>query len=131
MGKVTIHRKKCFSGSALIFQVCCDGKVVASVRNGESTTFNIDAEEHCIQCTATTTGYIYGYNGTVSGSSGGTVGSDVITIPRDTSEIVLHVEMSLSGGFLLSIASIKTDKSRSISHSTSHSSSISLKHSTA
>ena len=90
--KVTIERASSFVGCAAVYQIICDGQVIASIRNGETKVFEIDEKSHTIQCCITSPTMIYG-NGT-SGvyGGGGTTVSDVVNIPSGTQSADLFVK---------------------------------------
>ena len=50
MRLVTISREKKFLHCLSVFQVSCDGEVVATVRNGQEVTFKVNESSHRIQC---------------------------------------------------------------------------------
>ena len=54
MRTVILKREKNFSGSAMLYQVKCDGKLVATLKNGQEKTIELDGERHGIQCFADT-----------------------------------------------------------------------------
>lgn len=90
--KITIERASSFVGCAAVYQIICDGQVIASIRNGETKVFEIDEKSHIIQCCITSPTMIYG-NGTggVYGGGGTTV-SDVVNIPSGTQSADLFVK---------------------------------------
>ena len=94
--KVTIERASSFIGCAAVYQIICDGQVIASIRNGETKVFEIDEKSHAIQCCITSPTMIYG-NGTggVYGGGGTTV-SDVVNIPSGTQSADLFVKNGLA-----------------------------------
>ena len=90
--KITIERASSFVGCAAVYQIICDGQVIASIRNGETKVFEIDEKSHTIQCCITSPTMIYGNgNGGVYGGGGTTV-SDVINIPSGTQSAELFVK---------------------------------------
>lgn len=54
MRTVILKREKNFSGGAMLYQVKCDGKLVATLKNGQEKTIELDGERHGIQCFADT-----------------------------------------------------------------------------
>ena len=89
---VTIERPTHFFGVMTLYQVMCDGKVVASLRDGETKVLEIDGNPHTIQCCSISPTMIDGdYNGWVSGSGGMKV-SDVISIPGGNKPVQLQVK---------------------------------------
>ncbi len=91
MRTVFIQREKKFWGSACIYMVLCDGKTVASIRNGQTVSFIIDDKEHIIQCQQTTPVNFYdGYGG------GGTIFSDVVNVPVGNKDVKLFVSPQLA-----------------------------------
>ena len=94
--KVTIERASSFVGCAAVYQIICDGQVIASIRNGETKIFEIDEKSHTIQCCITSPTMIYG-NGTggVYGGGGTTV-SDVVNIPSGAQSADLFVKNGLA-----------------------------------
>ncbi|MCK9342858.1 MAG: hypothetical protein PHD85_01620 [Bacilli bacterium] len=92
MRNITIERKKSFFGAAVVYQVYCDGKVIASIRNGKKTLFEIDEASHSIQCILIVPNTFYGDgNGGMYGGGGTTV-SDVVNIPSGSQSAELFVE---------------------------------------
>lgn len=90
--KITIERASSFIGCATVYQIICDGQVIASVRNGETKVFEIDEKSHIIQCCITSPTMIYGdgYGGVHGG--GGTTVSDVVNIPSGVQSAELFVK---------------------------------------
>lgn len=90
MRQVIIERKKTFFGGG-VFQVCFDGKVIGTIRNGKSISFAIDEESHLIQCIETSPVTVYGDKNGISGGGGTTV-SDIVNIPSGSKSAFLFVE---------------------------------------
>ena len=94
--KISIERASSFLGCAVVYQIICDGQVIASIRNGETKVFEIDEKSHAIQCCITSPTMIYGNgNGGVYGGGGTTV-SDVVNIPSGTQSADLFVKNGLA-----------------------------------
>lgn len=82
MRTVTLQREKNFLKAMSVYYVYCDEKLVGSVRNGQSISFDIDNNEHIVYCQVTVTMY---------DGDGGTTVSDVVKIPAGEESVNLLV----------------------------------------
>ena len=84
---VAVERESDFRGALAVYQILCDGHVVGSVRNGDTTYFQIDENSHTVQCCKITPIHFDGEHG-----HGGTTISDVVVIPSGTLSAKLVVK---------------------------------------
>ena len=80
--KIIIERQWRFIGSACIYNIFCDGQIIATIRNGEEKIFEIDENAHSIQCGV----------GNMAGGLFGGSSSDLVSIPKGTESAKLLLE---------------------------------------
>ncbi len=85
MRTISFNREKKFVGCAVMFQVQCDGKLVCTLRNGESKSVSIDEEKHSIQCFADLVDFETNITRRVY--------SDFIDIPSGTKNLNLNLKL--------------------------------------
>ena len=96
MRSITVVRVKAFVRSLVTIAIACDGKPVASVRNGSSVTFDVDENAHTVQCYLHTSGGFWSDgNGGFYGSGGGTETSDIVRIPAGECSVELKLHCRL------------------------------------
>ena len=89
---VTIKREESFIGCLVVYQIICDGQLIATIRNGETKTFEINENSHTVQCCITSPTMIFGSGDGGIYGSGGTTISDIVNIPRGTKSARLSVK---------------------------------------